>query len=591
MKKINKKLILKVIILIVLIAFLIAVAVICNINGSKNNKPSAYLDSYDENDPSYDKDTAIYINFSDENVECDSSNVEVSSNKIKIKNEGVYVLSGNYNGSVEVETNKKVRIILNNVNIVSKDGPAIYILNADKTYITLDENSTNVLEDTTNYSDEEATATLYSKDDLIFNGNGILTLKGNYQDGIISKDDLKIISGTYDVTAMNNGIKGKDSVKILDGDITIKAENDGIKSTNSKDSDKGYIEIIGGTFNIDAGHDGFQAEKYIKIENGTFNITTGGGSTNSTKVGQTDDKFFMKGQWSQQSQSTSEDTGSYKAIKASGSIEIINGTFNIDSADDSLHSNENITITDCDFTAQSGDDGIHADNELVINSGKINITESYEGIEASVITINGGNIDVVSTDDGINVAGGNDSSSITGRPGQNNFSNSSNNKLTINNGNIYVNAKGDGLDSNGSIYINGGTIYVDGPVDGGNGALDYDNECVMNGGTLVAVGNSQMAQAISSNSKVYCLDATLSSNQEAKSTISITDSNSNTIIEYTPSKAYNSVVIATTDLKQNSTYTLNINSEKYSSFTTSYIVTNIGNSNNQMMKQNNMMRK
>lgn len=586
MKNNRRKQIIFILLSIIIIVGVLVIAIISNNKGKEINSSNLSLDEYDENDPSYDKATAIYISFDGNSVLCDSNNVIVDSNSIKIINEGVYVLNGNYNGSVLVETDKKVRIILNQINISSNNGPAIYILNADKTYITLDENSTNVLEDTTNYSDEEATATIYSKDDLIFNGTGSLIVTGNYQDGIVSKDDLKIISGIYNITALNNGIKGKDSVKIKDGDIHIKAENDGIKATNSEEIDKGYIEINKGNIVIEAGHDAIQSEKYINIEDGVFDILSGGGSSNSTKVGTQQNDFFLKGKMSnaQEAQSSQEDTESFKGIKASGSITISGGILKINSADDSLHSNENITIDNVSFEAISGDDGINADNNIIINSGTIKINESYEGIEASNIDINGGDISVVADDDGINIAGGNDSSSIMGRPGQNNFSSSTNNKLTINNGKIYVNSTGDGLDSNGAIYINGGEIYVDGPENSGNGALDYESECVMKGGTLIAVGSSGMSQAISSNSSIYCLNANL--NSTYSSNITITDSSNNVILEYSPSKTYSSIVVATPLFNNGSTYNLNIDGSKYSSFSISSIINTIGNSGN-MMKQTN----
>ena len=67
---------------------------------------------------------------------------------------------------------------------------------------------------------------------------------------------------------------------------------------------------------------------------------------------------------------------------------IDNGTFVIDAADDAIHSNGNITI----------------------NGGNIAIPTSYEGLESAVITINAGDINLTSSDDGINVAGGIDGS-------------------------------------------------------------------------------------------------------------------------------------------------------------------------------------
>ncbi len=57
-----------------------------------------------------------------------------------------------------------------------------------------------------------------------------------------------------------------------------------------------------------------------------------------------------------------------------------------------------------------------------------------------------------------------------------------------------VDAKGDGLDSNGSLCVSGGEIFVTGPSDNGNGALDYNGDAQITGGTIVAVGMSGMAE-------------------------------------------------------------------------------------------------
>lgn len=581
MKKVNIKTIIMIIGIIALIAFVVFIGISSNSKGSENNV-GVSLKDYDDTDPYYDENSAIYLTLNNDTIEVDSTRVNVKGNVATIKNEGIYVLTGSLNGSINIDTQDTVRIILKDVNITSEDGPAIYVKNSEKTVITLEEGTNNSLSDTTTYSDSEATATLYSKDDIIFNGTGTLEVTGNYQDGVVGKDDLKIVSGNYTITAMNNGLKGKDSVNILDGNITITAQNDAIKTTNTE-ADKGILEISNGTFNLTAEHDAMQSSNILNITGGNITITTGGGSENSTKVSQESNMFF-KGQWRnpQEIDNTQEDTDteSYKGIKSGNSINISNATINIDSADDSIHSNGDLKIENASIDMISGDDGIHADDTMEILSGKINIRGSYEGIEASKIIIEDGDIDVVASDDGINVAGGNDSSSMMGRPGQNTFSGSSDTNLTINGGSIYINAKGDGLDSNGAIYMNDGEVYVDGPTDGANGAIDYENEFVINGGTVVAVGSSQMSQSISQSSKVYCLNIT--SMQNMSGIISITNSQGEEVLSYTPSKNYQSIVIATPALVKGQSYNINIDGEKYYTTTVSSVITNVGNSMNNM---------
>ena len=348
------------------------------------------------------------------------------------------------------------------------------------------------------------------------------------------------------------------------------------------------LRLKNGTFNLTSEHDGIQAENDVLIENGTLTITSGGGSKNSTKIG-VETEVFLKGKFmkpgeeqiniqGEEDVENTEDTASYKAIKAQNNIDILGGKIKINSADDSIHSNGALNIGSVTIKIDSGDDGIHADDKLVIkDNAVIDITKSYEGIEANNIVIDSGKINIVSNDDGINVAGGADESSLMGRPGQNSFSENSDTNLEINGGTIYVDSTGDGLDSNGSVYINGGIIYVDGPTDGANGALDYENKCLINGGELIAVGSAQMAQSISNDSKINCLNLNLSQIQSAETTISITDSNNNEILTYTPSKEYQSAVIATANLLTNETYNVNINGNAYTSFTITSIITTIGN--------------
>ena len=304
------------------------------------------------------------------------------------------------------------------------------------------------------------------------------------------------------------------------------------------------------------------------IKNGDFTIKTGNGSTNSSK---------SNSNWGNWGSKNTTDTKSAKGLKSGSNIVIEDGTFDLDTSDDAIHSNNYIGIIAGSYTISSGDDGIHADTEIIIDNGSIDIKESYEGIEAAKITINNGDIKVVASDDCINVAGGSDSSSMN-RPGANNYTNNTTNILTINDGNIYVNASGDGIDINGSGYIYGGTIIVDGPTSNGDGALDYDGKLVVNGGTLIAAGSSGMVQGISSNSTQYNATIIFTNSYTGKK-ITITDESENTILEYTPTKTYQAVTVSSSKLKKGATYTIKIDNETYTSFTVSSISTNVGSSN------------
>jgi len=503
------------------------------------------------------------------------SGATVANNKITITSAGTYSIKGTLtDGQIIVNAGDedKVYIILNGVNITCSNSAPIYIKNSKKTIISLADNTKNYIKDGASYvfedkSTDEPNAAIYSKDELTFIGKGSLTVDANYKNGITSKDDLKIENGTITVNAKEDGLLGKDTVVVTNGNITINSGADGIKSTNTEDSKKGYVLIEGGKFNITAAQDGIQAETNALVKNGDITINSGGGNKNAaSKREEMNQPGMRQGSNSQTTNTTntteSEESTSAKAIKAGANVITEGGTFNIDSSDDALHSNNNLVINNGVFKIATGDDAFHGDSTLTINKGTIDIAKAYEGIESQTITINGGNINLLSSDDGLNASGGNDSSGTTGDMDKNNSSQNAgkpgsqsagNGIININGGYITINASGDGIDSNGSIYMKDGTVIVNGPTNDGNGALDYDGTFEIKGGTVIAAGSSGMAQAPSSTSTVNSIKITLSS-QSANTLVHIENEAGENILTFAPSKQYASVVVTSPNLKTGSTY-------------------------------------
>ena len=551
--------------------------------GSNQSTDSAITGSYSNKDldDTFDANTSSIITLNGNSINFNGTGATVSGSTITITSGGTYIVSGTLsNGQIIVNSkdNDIVRIVLNGVDITCAKSSPIYVQNADKTVIILAPSTENYVTDGDSYtlnSDNEPTATIFSKDDLTINGTGSLTINANYNDGIKGKDDLKIISGNITINAVDNGIVGKDSVSIKEATITIKAGDDGIKSTNTTEDYKGFVVIDGGNITITATNDGIQAITNATINNGTIDIVTGGGS----------------------SQKRSSE-GSNKGLKSGNYIFIVGGTLKIDSADDTIHCNNNITITGGTFYLSSGDDGVHADNILTISDGNINITKSYEGLEGLEINISGGTTYITASDDGINASGGSSTSNNTsmGPMGQNTNASTSNAILNISGGYVYVNASGDGLDSNGSIYMSGGTVIVNGPTNNGDGAIDYDVKFEMTGGLLIAAGSSGMAESPSS-STVYGVTIFYDSSLQANTITHIEDESGNAIVTFAPSKTYQSIVVYSPDFKQGAKYNIytdgNSTGEEtnglysggtyrsgtlYSSFTTSNYITTVGNS-------------
>ncbi len=314
-------------------------------------------------------------------------------------------------------------------------------------------------------------------------------------------------------------------------------------------------------------------------------------------------------------------------LSGKDSVRILDGTFDLTVTKDGIHASNDddenlgyIYIAGGTFTINSDDDGMHADSTLYIEDGTIDIQKSYEGLEGQTITILDGDIDIVSSDDGINAANGSGSNdSIDDKqgkggpgngqmpgnppsgdnqtpkdppsgdnqmpdtpPSNDNFdpSNNSNNNmdqpqgntpggmggfdmdadescvLTINDGTITINAGGDGIDSNGYFYINGGTVYVEGPESNGNSALDYGISATITGGYFLSTGYSGMAQSFSSDSTQCSYMLTLSSNTSGTTTVTLTDADGKVLLSHETSKSYNSIIVSCPELEVGSTYTL-----------------------------------
>ena len=534
-----------------------------NVNqASASNAVSVEYDS-DDLDSSSNIVGMSYITLKDDSITLDGSGAVVEESTITITSSGTYSISGTLkDGQIKIDTQdqEKVKLVLNGVDITYSTSAPIYIVNAEKTVITLAGGTDNRITDGDSYvfedaASDEPSAAIFSHDDLTINGNGSLTVKANYNNGIQSKDDLNVVSGDINISAINDGIKGCDSIAIRDGNIMVNAGGDGLQSNNNDDPERGYIAIEGGTLDITAGLDGMQAETNLVISSGKITISSGGGSVNSSSdIGNPGNTW---GDWRNPmpgtATTTSDTSPSAKGLKAEINISISGGAIVIDSSDDSIHSNDNIVISGGNMLLTSGDDGIHADSTVEINGGEIDLAKSYEGIESAIITINDGNIHLVSSDDGINIVGGVDGSAIMGRPGQGNFTSSSNNHLSINGGYVYLDANGDGMDVNGSVDMTAGVVIINGPTANDNGALDHMGFKIT-GGYLLAVGSSGMAQAPDTSSTQHSVMYNVSSIQSAGTLFHIGTESGEGVLTFVPTKTYQSIVLSSPELKDGSTY-------------------------------------
>lgn len=272
---------------------------------------------------------------------------KLSNKTLNITKAGTHVLSGKSTASVTVSSDGFVRLILNGVEIRSTQGAAIRIDNADKAVIELAAGTENYLEDAAKRKDDGIDGVIYSSDDLMLQGSGKLSVKSNFEDGIVSKDDLTFFDGNYNINSADDGIRGKDSLLIEGGVISVLAKEDGIKSSNDGNPEKGNIHITGGTITIECDDDGIKAVNNIIVDGGQINVVK--------------------------------------------SLEGMEAT--------------SITLNGGDVTVVADDDGINATSDsytaemsIVVNGGNINVTVGTGDTDAfdsnGTILVAGGNINI-----------------------------------------------------------------------------------------------------------------------------------------------------------------------------------------------------
>lgn len=375
----------------------------------------------------YEESECVFITLAGNTAVCAEESVQIAEKQITITTEGEYLLTGEFTGSIVVEAGEqeKVRLILDDVSIQNDGGAPLYLKQADKVFITLANGSNNTIKNTGEFEEIDENnidGAIFAKCDLTLNGSGELKIDSETGSGIVSKDDLVITGGTYDIASGKHGIEGKDSIRIANGNVGISCVKDGLHSDN-QDEGKGFIYIAG---------------------------------------------------------------------------------------------------------------------------GNVNITESYEGMEAQVIEIAGGEISVVSSDDGLNAASDNRQANLY---------------ILITGGKTTVRAEGDGLDSNGYLYVAGGEVYVSGPERSGNGALDYQNGGQITGGVVVAAGAGGMAGNFGNTSTQGSILVNTQTSYEAGTRITLSTEEGVELISYEPTAKFNSVVVSCPEIEVGKNYVLTIGND------------------------------
>ena len=421
---------------------------------------------------------------------------------------------------------------------------------------------------------------LKGKDSVLAAG-GVIDITGG-NDGIKSGDgegngSIDIRGGIIRIVSLGDGMEAEQCLTVSDGSITVSAGDTAsiragalpqpgeapqgtppeMPSANGKPPQGMAPEIPGTNGEAPQGTPPEMPSANGEPPQGTVPPDRGGqrGGSDRPMEPQGDARGFGGGrggfQFDRKDTEKTDSGLSTKGLKSGGDLTVSGGSITVTSEDDCIHANGSVTVTGGTLLLSSGDDGIHADETLTVSGGSVTVSQSYEGLEGHFIYLRGGALSVTASDDGINACGGD--ADPFGRPfGQTETDASDLPLLEISGGTLSVNANGDGLDSNGNLIVAGGVVTVDGPTNGGNGALDSGAEnggrILCNGGTVLAIGSSGMAETFSGDSAQCSFIHTFSETLPAGTQITVSDESGKTLFEHVSAKTFDSIVFSSPEL-------------------------------------------
>ncbi|MBR2044954.1 MAG: carbohydrate-binding domain-containing protein [Agathobacter sp.] len=376
----------------------------------------------------YNVEDCAYIRLNGDSATSDSNAVEIVDGVITIIDEGTYIVSGTLEDGmiiVDSEDTDKTQIVLDGVEINSKTSAAIYVKQSDKVFITLADGSENILSNGgsfENIDDNNIDGVIFSKSDLTLNGAGALTITSPGGHGIVSKDDLKITGGSYEITTASHGLSANDLIAVASGNIMITSEEDGMNSEL-------HVYIAGGIYQIASGDDAIHADETLSIADGEINITesyeglegldiiisggdialvasddglnAAGGNDQSGYGGSGNDQFGGHGGGPGGGRGGMP--GGFGGMNASsnGSILIEGGTLYIKASGDGIDANGTLEITGGEVIVCGPTQGDTAtldyDTSAVISggtfigTGAINMAQTFSDSEQGVIAVSVGN--------------------------------------------------------------------------------------------------------------------------------------------------------------------------------------------------------
>lgn len=504
---------------------------------------------------SFDESQATQVTLAAQTATVTGQGASFSDQTLTITQAGTYVLTGsgkNIKLVVEAADTDQVHLVFQNLTLEG-EGSLLRINKAQEVVISLAEGSQNALTESQASDDEKVKATIHSQVPLTLNGTGNLTLTALTKNALEVGDDLKVLGGTYTVKAANHGFKTEGALDIEAATLSIEAGKDGLHAEHDETTERANISLNPTQLSIAATEDGVDAGNELTIKGGTITVSQSEEGLEARVIRQLGGDVTIKssddgvnasaGSSSKTTDmSTTSKTTEASATSNSADTSPSASQATSNSADTSSSASQ---ATSDSATASAPDSQATADSASASQTDQANKDKNQTppAPPAGQAPPQGGHPPQNGQGPGGMPPGGQEESDPSLQ-------------IILAGGTLTIDAEGDGIDSNGTVTISGGSLVVNGSVHDGNGPLDASDDITITGGTVWALGTSDMLQGFAQGSTQASITANIAGT--AGQTLIILDANCKEVARQTASKDFQAVIMSSADLVDGQTYTIQV---------------------------------
>lgn len=490
---------------------------------------------------SYDESQATQVTLANQMATVTGQGASFSDQTLTITQAGTYVLTGsgkNIKLVVEAADTDQVHLVFQNLTLEG-EGSLLQVNKAHEVVISLAEGSQNTLTESQASDDEKVKATIHSQVPLTLNGTGNLTLTALTKNALEVEDDLKVLGGTYTVKAANHGFKAEGALDIEAATLTIEAGKDGLHAEHDETTERANISLNPTQLSIAATEDGVDAGNELTIKGGTITVSQSEEGLEARVIRQLGGDVTIK---SSDDGVNASAGSSSKTTDTSATSKTTEASATSNSADTSSSASQ---ATSDSATASAPNSQATADPAATSQTEPVNKDKNQTppAPPSGQAPPQGGQPPQNGQGPGGMPPGGQEESDPSLQ-------------IILAGGSLTVDAEGDGIDSNGTVTISGGSLVVNGSVHDGNGPLDAAGDITITGGTVWALGTSDMLQAFAQGSTQASITANIAGT--AGQTLIILDANGKEVARQTASKDFQAVVMSSADLVDGQTYTIQV---------------------------------